>query len=498
MAGSVLGISVGPTAVNLVRLRKGLRSVSLDGAVQVSRRPAWTPRELAEAVYKAMEVRDLHAEQVVLGVPLSELFVRGLSFPFSRRSKVAQVLPLELERELPVDVDTLATSFCPAGTDPDGYRFLAGAMPRVSVDAWTEEFASVGIALDGLDASLFGAGGLCAGLERILPESVLLLGLEDGRGEAALVYQGTVVAMSRITVSSAGPAGTPGETEGSRLDVHALARDAAHRLRLFLLSCSHAPDVEQVLLYGEGSRREGLASALELALDVPVQSLDDAPELPLVRDLREQGLEPAAYVCALGLALRGPHGAQGFDFLGGEGTGRSGRLSPKRVGVHLGAAALVIACAWGIVSGLRLRDAHHALDRIESQTTVVFREVVPDVRGTLRFSQYASVMRDRIRSVSGTGPSVSGPTYQAVDDLLGISRAVGAGREVQFDSLTLDDRTVRMTGTADGFGTVEGVKQELLAVPGFREVTIKGAKAASDGQGVTFSLELVRSEGGAS
>ena len=496
MAGTVLGITIGPDAVTMVRLRKGVRSVRLDGAVQISRSPAWTPQELAEAVRKTMAVRELQAEQVVLGVPLSELFVRGLSFPFSSRSKVAQVLPLELERELPVDLDTVETAFCPAGTDSEGYRFLAGAMSRTSLDSWVDAFASTGTFLHGLDASLFGAGALCADLERTLPETVLVLGLEEARGEALLLHRGTVVAMTRIAVSSARLGPSEQDSGSSEFDVHSIAREAAHRLRLFLLSCPWVPDVEQVLLHGARSRLDGLDSALELALDVPVQNLADVPRLSLLKDIEAQGLDPAVYVSALGLALRGPHGTQGFDFLKAGGAGRAGGLSPRRVAVHLGVAAGVMACAWGIVTGLRLHDAHQGLARIEAETTAVFREVVPDVRGTLRFSQYASVMRDRIRSVSGSGPTVSGPTYRAVDDLLGISAAVGATRQVQLDSLTLDDRTVRMTGTADGFGTVEGVKQELTAVPGFREVAIKGAKAAADGKGVTFSLELVRSEGG--
>jgi hypothetical protein len=482
----------------MVRLRKGVRSVRLDGALQVSRSPAWTPGELAEAVHKAMEVRDLHADQVVLGTPLSELFVRGLSFPFASRSKVAQVLPLEMERELPVDPETLAMTFCPAGMDRGGYRFLAGAMPRASLDSWVDGFAAVGITLDGVDASPFGAGALCSGLERTLPESVLVFGLEKGRGEALLLHRGTVVAMTGIALAFVQERGVDGPgKEGRDLDTHALARDAAHRLRLFLLSCGDVPDVEQVLLYGEGSRIEGLGSALELALGVPVQNLDALPQLSLLREIEAQGLDPAVYVAALGLALRGPHGTQGFDFLGKGAGERSGRLSPRRALMHLGAAAVVVFCAWGIVSGLRLRDAHQARTEIEAKTTALFREVVPEVRGTLRFSQYASVLRDRIRSVSGTGPAVSGPTYRVVDDLLGISSAVGSGREVQLDFLTLDDRTLRMTGTADGFGTVEGIKQELGTVPGFQDVSIKGAKADADGQGVSFSMELVRSDGGA-
>ena len=494
MAGTVLGISVGPTAVTLVRLRKGIRSVHLDGAVQVTRDSGWTPAELGAAVHKVIEGRNLQADQVVLGLPLSEVFVRVLSFPFSGRSKVAQVLPLELERELPVELDSLCTTFCPAGRDASGFRFLTGALPTAVRDAWVNGFANAGITLDGLDLSLFGAGFLGTGLERGLPETVLLFGMEDGQGEVLLLQQGKVVDMTRMSLPSLrssvdGPAGAEEQ------DVHTLARDAARRLRLFLLAGTTASEVRQVLLYGEGSRLEGVDSALELALDIPVQNLGDYPQVSVLQEVQEQGVDPAAYVSPVGLALRGPHGGQSFDFLAEGASGGGGRLSPKRMAVQLTAAALVVACAWGTVSGLRLRDAGQRLAEIEDETRAVFLEVVPEVRGSLRFSQYASVLRDRIRTVSGAGPTVAGPTYRAVDDLLGISRAVGKNREVELDSLTLDDKVVRMTGTADGFGTVEGVKRELAGVPGFQDVSIKGAKAAASGQGVSFSLELVRLEG---
>jgi hypothetical protein len=60
--------------------------------------------------------------------------------------------------------------------------------------------------------------------------------------------------------------------------------------------------------------------------------------------------------------------------------------------------------------------------------------------------------------------------------------------------LTVDNERVRLSGRADAFNTVDGVKNRLVALEDFEQVTITGAKAAKDGQGVQFGLELLRQQ----
>jgi Tfp pilus assembly protein PilN len=58
--------------------------------------------------------------------------------------------------------------------------------------------------------------------------------------------------------------------------------------------------------------------------------------------------------------------------------------------------------------------------------------------------------------------------------------------------LSLDGRKVRISGSADGFATVEAMKQRLQSSPFFDQVAIKGAKSVAQDGTVQFTLELDR------
>jgi general secretion pathway protein L len=109
-------------------------------------------------------------------------------------------------------------------------------------------------------------------------------------------------------------------------------------------------------------------------------------------------------------------------------------------------------------------------------------------------SQYASIVKTKVNEL---GQSVAlfgeeGGYHSAVELLRVISKAIPADLNVTISLLTVDNQRVRLSGQADGFNTVDGVKNRLTALGNFDKVTITGAKAAKDGKGVQFGLELNR------
>ncbi|MDD4649932.1 MAG: PilN domain-containing protein, partial [Desulfoplanes sp.] len=73
-----------------------------------------------------------------------------------------------------------------------------------------------------------------------------------------------------------------------------------------------------------------------------------------------------------------------------------------------------------------------------------------------------------------------------------ISSLVDTTFKVTLGMMTLDGRKVRLSGSADGFATVETMKQRLQSSPLFSNVVIKGAKSVGKDGSVQFTLELDR------
>ena len=72
---------------------------------------------------------------LVLGLPFSMTFRRTLTFPFQGRRKISQVLPLELEGEIPLSPEDIVADFLPAGAGREGSSGIAFAAGRGDIQS---------------------------------------------------------------------------------------------------------------------------------------------------------------------------------------------------------------------------------------------------------------------------------------------------------------------------------------------------------------------------
>jgi len=79
-----------------------------------------------------------------------------------------------------------------------------------------------------------------------------------------------------------------------------------------------------------------------------------------------------------------------------------------------------------------------------------------------------------------------------VELLRTVSEAVPKNLDIMVTLLTMEGPQVRLSGKADAFNTVDNLKNVLEGSQHFAKVTITDAKAAADGKGVQFSMELQR------
>jgi general secretion pathway protein L len=145
--------------------------------------------------------------------------------------------------------------------------------------------------------------------------------------------------------------------------------------------------------------------------------------------------------------------------------------------------------------GIDIYTKKKQLQQLDSSIETVFRRALPEFKGSARSTQYYSILKARMEELNESVALFGADArhHTAVELLRGINEAIPADLDVTLNLLTLDRQRVRISGRADAFNTVDTVKSRLEASDAFDKVAIAGAKAATDGKGVQFSLDLNRS-----
>jgi general secretion pathway protein L len=253
---------------------------------------------------------------------------------------------------------------------------------------------------------------------------------------------------------------------------------------------------EMVLLTGGGSLIHGLAAALEDTLGIQVRCLGELEGLGSLAQFQDHSTEPAVFSVAAALAFRGPGRRFGFNFQAEEILSQNPLVKWRRQLTYALVACALVAFSWLGSVAVNIYTKKQTLDRLELNIEEVFHRTVPEFQGSVRSSQYASIVKNKInqlnQSVSLFGTDIG--HHSTVELLRIVSAAVPQDLDVTLNLLTVDSHRLRLSGRADGFNTVDGVKNRLMALDQFDRVTITGAKAAADGQGVQFGLELLRQQ----
>jgi Tfp pilus assembly PilM family ATPase len=500
----------------------GSRSLKIAGAVRTPRtiEPAERalvmmpedagPEDVAKLVAETVGKLNLTADRFILGLGGRTAFFRQIAFPFSKREKIAQALPFELAPMIPVNMEEMVVDFMPLGSGQG--QVLAAAVPRDLLGRWIQAFEAHSLPPDVIGLSPAGPALLAGHFPQPMPQNFLtvdigwrstsVLYLAAGKllelrsiplGLADLVApqltpmsdpEQLLAGLDLSPIHSSDPAEPTGK---AREALAALGREIG--MTGFALQARH-PEVswEQALLCGGGSMVKGLPAALELHLQMPVRLIQEAGSGLL-------GREPDAglYAAALGLALHGIDGRLGFDFR--KNGFASTRHREHRDFLFPAAASLgAILLSWSIALGVNAGVKHHRLSSLEKRIESTFSQSVPDLQANIRPAQYESVLRARIQALRG-----SGQTGQAappsIDALLGISRALSGDLKLTIQDMIIDPESIRISGTASGFNTVEEAKNRLTAVEGILDVRIRGAKADAGGGSISFSMQLMRNGG---
>ena len=135
MGQMILGLDIGQSSIKGVRLAKGFRGLRLvDLFVQPILRDGSLPepgclgsRQLEALESLIAEGKIASGDLIALSLPGDLISFREMAFPFSDPKKLAQIVPFEIEAELPFDLEELTVDYMALKNHRQPQRFEAGS-----------------------------------------------------------------------------------------------------------------------------------------------------------------------------------------------------------------------------------------------------------------------------------------------------------------------------------------------------------------------------------
>jgi hypothetical protein len=160
--------------------------------------------------------------------------------------------------------------------------------------------------------------------------------------------------------------------------------------------------------------------------------------------------------------------------------------------VYLGVCVFLLLGVYLVTLVSDLRHTNAQVEMFDREIRSRVLEVLSDAPKGMRPSQYISILKDRLAVFDAGGIDEAEAVGSAIDVLQALSSLVDASFNVTLDMFALDGDKVRISGLADGFATVEAMKQRLQSSPFFTAAVIKGAKSVAKDGKVQFTVELER------
>lgn len=324
----ILGIDIRGRFVRAVLLGTSYRRVSLESLAEIDR--GQFP-SLEQAVQACLLPLVQHADALAVAVDGDISFVHRLSLPPTAQKQLAEVIPFELEAQIPVDIDSLVYDYLvlPRAADATSIEVLAAAARTEHVK---ERLDLVSRAVS-RESERVGVGALpLANLATVIGEldagrPVAVLELADERSELVVLDRAYPAFARTLSIGVAG------------LPQSAPLLAAQLRQTLAAANAAIGASVGAVYLTGGGSAASGAEAYLANELGVTVVGLP-RPDLDGLTADQLDVLPRFARALGLALGLRGR--ARDLDL-------RRGSLSYQRSFTFLKEKAPLLGTLFGVI-----------------------------------------------------------------------------------------------------------------------------------------------------
>lgn len=558
MANRILGLDIGQTEIKAVLAEVTWRSTTLLGAYTETvpspaevehrlpptdltkepdeARPEAADEEIGEDdhapepdtqrrtpppwVYAAADLirkQGLEFNEVHVAMPGYVATSRILTLPFDNRRRLEQVLPFELEGQVPFDLDKMHLSFEVLGKAPEGgFRILVVLTPRPEIERFLDDLADAGIdpkVVDLTPYTLFAAArqaltdemGAYAVVDvganftnlTILNEGELVdlrsLPFGSAKFDQALadVLKIDVDKAEQIKIEKADFTAT--DAVGAAL--RQAGRPWFGRLRQTLQGVKSDKDIDitRVYLTGRGSLLRGLPQILGDELGVEVERLASWPaDGPLSIDPQDPA-DQARFATPLALVNRGLGVLRSIKLNLRHGQFVYSRQqiafqSSLRSVAVIGAIVLVLMLYNVIAGQMQKRRQYDGLrDQIVELYMKAFPGGAPPLRPLDQFKGQISKTMAKHKTVGFLGDA----NLRAIEILRIMSEQIPPTVKVDIKKLDLSTEAIKFEGEVASFPDVDKIEEAFKKFSGFKQVKKETSSTVSEQVKFKFHIGLV-------
>ncbi len=446
-----LGIDIGSNQVRAVLLRTSYRRVAIEAMTELDRTAAPT---LDEVVRMAAAPLVSAGEAVAVNLEGDRTFIRRVEIPATAQKQLEEVLPYELEAELPFELSE-------AVFDHATLRRASDEEPLAvfAVVARTDDVrARIALIKDSIaeEPERIAPGGLSlASLSGIIPElgapgPIAIFDLEDGRSELVILDRGEPVFARTL---SRGTAGLPNSAP-------LLAREFRQSLAAWRMNGT-APEV--AYLVGAGASTPGAEQFFAGELGVPVAAL---PPARLDETTAEHLAALPRFAKAASLALSLTARPRGYNLRRGVLAYERGYGFLREKIPLLGALGAVVVVSFFFGAFAELRALAQERTTLEAALSTVTKDIFGQATSD---AQRARELLDKTAVAADEDPL---PHADAFDAMVQLAQAVPESMTHDIEELDVQRGHVSIHGIVPTIPDAQQIAASLKNVRCFQDVKI--------------------------
>ena len=503
MARKVIGLVIGSRAIKAVELVSRLGEYSIERYWLIDSGSGFQEQlfNLKSGVGGSLSVPEGLLSLVESGYefsmsfPSELFFYRELSFPFSDKKKISQVIKLEAEGYFAFSLDGYLLDFLPPLAQGQGSQVLVFVLERNRYSLILSQLKSLKIdpvltTIEGLGLPLLcfrEQKGFCLWIELGVKHSILV----GAYGETPFFYRRVPIGMEGLgDISSSGFFRLDINQERVKVwadSVLARVKDSFHWLERNQKGVGQFSGFEEVIISGEGALISGIDDYLAMELNLKVSKFC-IPSWVKKNQAIPLELEPVlAEPLSLALAVVSREGKKLINFREGEfGWKPEFKIDYNRWAFPAGLMALILAL--GITKGV----SQHNLEkrRYEQVRAQMVSECQRFFSGSVCESDPVSQIKTALERGKKQVSAYRDLLYpSAVEVLSAVGDQVPEEIDFVLSRYNYSGDKVKLEGDTSDFADTKEIVDRLSKVEFFKKVSLEDSRSSPTGR-VNFSIQI--------
>ncbi len=490
MSRKILGLDIQSDTIAAVLLRTTLKSRHIEAYASVRLTDQDKIEDSLASVLEILaETTDLSGAACIAAYPANAVSYRNIRVPFREPKKIRQILPFELEPELPLPVDTQLIDFQPVRfpgmpSNQSETDLIVVAVETIAIESYLDLMARYKLDPDIISISSL-ATALCVNKRgNNQGENWILADIGRSRCTVLVIAQGQVCYVRSFLVNT---------QDGSLTE--RLANDIRQTVFALEEIFHYEYNLDFVILTGNGSgilndTSEKLETTLDKLLKVSVYHLNMADEAHIgVKDSPNRSWSSEQMDNALSLALLEAEGIKTVNL-------RQGALAAKKIWAENKTELLKIGFVSGLVLMLFLVNflvefyAMQAQDtKLDKQINAIYQQTFPDAEAVEDPQRQMWLKMEEMKKNSFF-PEDTRENVRTIDIFKEISGVISQKTDIKLTRLVIGPDGVSINGNTNDFNAVDDIKNRLEGSQFFKKVTISSANTDKSGQRVRFKLKM--------